>query len=253
MESPVRRSDQHEGQLVRLLLDRPRGNILDLEMVSAIRRELSHIGTEAKLLVFEGAGETFSFGASVPEHFPNMIGTMLPNFHQLFWDLEALAVPTAAVVRGHCLGGGFELAIWCGMVFCSPTARFGAPETKLGVFPPIAAIGLPWRVRGARSTQLILSGELVNAEAAVEEGIADRCDDDPEAAMREWFSTAIAPKSTIALRTAWRASRRLLADSLKNDLPALETLYLNELMAHRDPLEGLTAFVERREPVWRNQ
>ncbi len=97
-------------------------------------------------------------------------------------------MPTAALVRGQCLGGAFELALWCGLILCEPSARFGVPETKLGVFPPVAAIALPWRVSGARATQIILSGDTYDAQGAVAWGLADRCTNDVAAALLlEWF------------------------------------------------------------------
>lgn len=256
MSEPIRCSRQRNGQVARLVLDRPKGNVLDLEMIGAIRHKIGELAADLgalKLVVFEGAGDHFSFGASIAEHFPDKVATMLTTFHQLFWDLEALGLPTASVVRGNCLGGGFELALWCGTIFCEPKARFGVPETKLGVFPPVAALALPWRVSGSRSTQLILTGELLDGSSARREGIADDCSDNPEAALEKWFATYLEPKSAVALRAAWRASRRLLADSVRNDLLALEKLYLEDLMSHRDPLEGLTAFVEHRAPVWSNE
>lgn len=255
MSGPLRCSREHGGELVRLVLDRPRGNVLDTEMILAIREELARLKSDVaaeKLLVFEGAGEHFSFGASVSEHLPGKVETMLPAFHQLFRDLESLGVPTAAVVRGQCLGGAFELALWCGMVFCHPAAKLGAPEIRLAVFPPIAALVLPWRVRGARSSQIILSGDTLDGESAAREGIADVCAEDPEASLQEWFSARLAPRSAVAVRAAWRASRRPLARTLETDLPFLEELYLRDLMSRRDPAEGLQAFLERRPPVWSN-
>lgn len=256
MSSPVRFSSERSGQIERIVLDRPNGNILDLEMLAAIREGIEHISEEpgsCKLIVFEGAGRHFSFGASVEEHLPETVGRMLPAFHRLFWDLERLSIPTAAVVRGQCLGGGFELALWCGVVFCDHTARFGVPEVSLGVFPPIASLVLPWRMSGARSTQLILSGESIPGPTAVAMGLVDRCTDDPKAALQNWFTQNLEGKSAVALRAAWRASRRLLADALRNNLTSLESLYLKDLMSHTDPIEGISAFVERRPPVWKNQ
>jgi cyclohexa-1,5-dienecarbonyl-CoA hydratase len=256
MSLPVRLSTERSAQIERIVLDRPSGNVLDLEMLASIRGRIEQIAADpgpCKLVVFEGTGKHFSFGASVAEHLPDKVGTLLPAFHRLFWDLERLSIPTAAVVRGQCLGGGFELALWCGLVFCDATARFGVPEVKLGVFPPIAAIVLPWRVSGARSTQLILSGESVDGRTAARVGLADWCGEDPEAELQKWFVENLESKSAVAVRTAWRASRRLLADSLRNDLTSLESLYLNDLMSHVDPVEGISAFVERRPPVWRDQ
>ena len=235
MSSPVRFSTERSGQIERIVLDRPNGNVLDLEMLAAIRERIGHISAgpgACKLLVFEGAGRHFSFGASVEEHLPDKVGRLLPEFHRLFGDLEGLSIPTAAVVRGQCLGGGFELALWCGVVFCDATARF-------------AAIG--------GKTQMILSGEPIDGMSAAHLGIADWCSEDPETRLQTWFTENLEQKSAIAIRTAWRASRWPLADALSNNLTSLESLYLKDLMSHVDPVEGISAFVERRPPVWRNQ
>jgi cyclohexa-1,5-dienecarbonyl-CoA hydratase len=253
MTLPIRASTEREGQLERIVLDRPKANVLDLAMLEAIGTRLRELAADPgarKLLVFEGEGAHFSFGASVAEHLPERVATLIPAFGALFRELERLAIPTAAVVRGQCLGGGFELAVWCGRVFCDATARFGVPEIKLGVFPPVAALALPWRVSGARATQLILSGETVEGEEAARMGLADLCSDDPEAALADWFRSDLAEKSALSLRMAWRAARRPLEVSLGRDLPELERLYLEDLMSHGDPEEGIRAFLERRPAVW---
>lgn len=258
MRAPVRRSAECDGQIERLVLDRPRGNILDAEMVAALResaRDLSRAlesGTrpQLKLLVLEGEGDHFSFGASVAEHLPEQVERMLAEFHALFLELEALGLPSAAVVRGQCLGGGLELAAWCGTVICGEDARFGLPEVRLGVFPPVAAVMLPWRTGGARAAELQLTGRVIAAAEAVRLGLADECAEAPEAKLLEWFERELAPRSAVALRFAWRAARRPVAQALREELPAVEELYLRALMPHADPREGILAFLERREPRW---
>ena len=250
----VTQSREREGGLIRLVLDRPKGNVLDAEMVAGLRAAVTGLAGErkVKLLVFEGRGSHFSFGASVSEHLPHQVGDMLHDFHGLFRDIEALGVPTAALVRGQCLGGGCELAMWCGRVFASPDARLGLPEVTLGVFPPLGALALPWRVGGARATTLVLTGAALPAVDARAQGLVDEVSSNPEAAMLTWYDAHFAPRSAVALRYAWRAARRPLAHALAHELPHLEALYLEGLMSHRDPVEGLNAFLERRAPEWRH-
>ena len=249
---PVRSETMYGGAVERLLLDQPKGNVLDGRMIDAIRGEIQGLASRRglRLVILEGAGLHFSFGASVEEHLPDRVEAMLGNFHGLFEDLERLQVPTAAVVRGQCLGGGFELASWCGQVFCDPTAVFAVPEIQLAVFPPIAAMSLRWRIGGARATSMVISGERVDAARAVEIGLADQCSDDPAAAALRWYEASLAGLSPAALRFAWSAARRPLIDALAKDLPELARLYRSKLMAHDDPVEGLNAFLERRQPVW---
>ncbi len=250
--SPIRFRREADGDVGRIVLDRPKANVLDEAMIQAIRDQLVALrgDEQLKLLVFEGAGRHFSFGASVEEHLPGRVRNMLPAFHQMFVELEALGVPTAAVVRGQCLGGAAELATWCGTVFCDATAHIGFPEIKLGVFPPVACMALQWRVGGNRGSGLVLTGRSVSGPDACAMGLADDCSDDPEDALQAWYDANVANLSAASLRFAWRASRRPIARALLEELPALERLYLDELMAHPDPTEGLYAFLEKRTPAW---
>jgi len=254
MTGPVR-IGVGDGGIRRIVLDRPPGNILDMETFSAIRRAIAEIAPdpECRLLLFEGAGSHFSFGASVAEHMPDRVGELLPAFRAVLQDLEASGIPTASIVRGRCLGGGLELAAWCGRVFCEPSAEFAVPEIRLGVFPPIAAILLRWRIGGPAATQMILSGSAVDGETAARIGLADECAADPEAALQRWFAETLAPKSVVALRFATKAVRRPLARALEEELPAVERIYRDELMSRRDPVEGLRAFLEKRPPRWENR
>jgi cyclohexa-1,5-dienecarbonyl-CoA hydratase len=253
--TPLRVTTERDGQVVRLVLDRPRANVLDAEGVAALRSAIGGLRGEGKLklLVFEGAGAHFSFGASVAEHLPGSVHSMITGFHALFHEIEALGVPTAAVVRGQCLGGGFELATFCGYVVCDATARFSLPEVKLGVFPPVAAATLGWRVPGAVASRLVCTGETVTGVEAARIGLADCCEADAEQALQAWFDTAFASSSAVAVRFAWRASRRLMARMLASDLPVVESLYLDDLMACRDPVIGLNAFLAKTKPSWEHQ
>jgi cyclohexa-1,5-dienecarbonyl-CoA hydratase len=259
----IRTATEQGGQLHRIVLDRPKGNVLDMAMIAALRAEARRVAAARsngdaefaplKLVVFEGAGAHFSFGASVEEHVPELMTKMLPSFHALFEELEAMETPTAALVRGQCLGGGMELATACGRVICEPGARFGVPEVKLGVFPPVAALMLPWRIGGSRATEMILGGGIVEGERAAALGLADACVPDPEAELQRWFAAELAPRSAVAVRFAWRAVRRTIVRALADDLPALERMYLNDLMSYADPDEGIRSFLEKRAPEWKHR
>ena len=204
-------------------------------------------------MVFEGEGKHFSFGASVEEHLPGEVDKMLPSFHAMFGAIEDMGIATAAVVRGQCLGGGLELAAYCGRLLCTPKTFFGVPEVKLGVFPPVGAMILPWRIGGARANQMVLTGDTINGETAAAWGLADVCCEDPAAELDKWYDEHIAPKSAVALSFAWRAGRRAVRKALDEELPELEKSYLKDLMSMHDPAEGIRAFVERRDPKWRHE
>jgi len=241
----------YDGAVEHILLNTPKANLLDAAMIAALRTHLTTLPRPGlKLVVLEGAGDHFSFGASVPEHLPGEVGAMLPAFHALFRGLQRLGVMTAAVVRGRCLGGGAELATFCGRVFASPNAKIGVPEVKLAVFPPVAACTLRWRVGGQRATDLICTGRTVDADEALAMGLVDEVSPDPTLAWRGWFEAHLADASAVALSYAWRASRAPLNGSVNAELAAMERLYLDDLMTQSDPIEGLTAFIERRPPAY---
>ncbi|PYR57647.1 MAG: cyclohexa-1,5-dienecarbonyl-CoA hydratase, partial [Acidobacteria bacterium] len=130
-------------------------------MVQALQSALESIepNPHLKLITIEGDGPDFSFGASVPEHAPDEIARVLPEMHALIERLLDAPAVTAAIVRGRCLGGGFELALACDFIFAAADAVMGLPEIALGVFPPAASALLPVRIGAARATRAIVTGE----------------------------------------------------------------------------------------------
>jgi cyclohexa-1,5-dienecarbonyl-CoA hydratase len=241
-----------DGRILHLLLDAPKGNVLDARMVAAIAAALEAHGAAPALraIVFEGAGPSFCYGASVAEHTRPRAAEMLAGFHGLFRRLAELAVPTVAVVRGACLGGGLELAAFSSFVFAAPDATFGQPEIKLGVFPPMASLILPWRLGGGRALALCVAGRAMTAVEALAAGLVHEVAADPAEAAQRFIAAELLPKSGPSLRFAERAARLELARVLGSALPELERLYLDELMATPDANEGIAAFLERRPPRW---
>jgi cyclohexa-1,5-dienecarbonyl-CoA hydratase len=232
----------------------PRGNIITSETIAALSSALESVAQNPhlKLITIEGEGKDFSFGASVPEHAPGDIEHVLPAMHELIYAwLDAPAI-TAALVRGRCLGGGFELAMACDFIFASEDATFGLPEIALGVFPPAASAILPARVGAARATSAIITGGPKPAAEWREAGLVEFVvrDTNLEAAVDAWFTQYLAPRSAAALRHAAAAARHGLQLHVRAVLPELERLYLTELMRTEDAGEGVAAFLEKRAPRW---
>ncbi|MCO5168615.1 MAG: enoyl-CoA hydratase-related protein [Planctomycetes bacterium] len=250
MSRPVRAALEEEGGLLRLVLDRPKGNVLDREMLEALREEARAAGPAVKALLLEGEGRHFSFGASVDEHRPEVVGALLPAFHGLFLDLAASGKVLLAAVRGQCLGGGLEVAAFCQRLVAAPDATLGQPEVKLGVFAPVASLVLPLRLGQARADDLLLTGRSVGAAEALALGLVDEVAPDPAEAARAWYRQHLAPRSAAGLRHAVLAARHRLHRALTDDLPWLERQYLEELMSTADAREGISAFLEKRAPAW---
>src|SRR5688572_24166734 len=234
-----------------------KGNIITAELVRELRAVFEDLldARQLRLVTIEGAGADFSFGASVPEHTADEIQRVLPEMHDLIRELVALPAPTAAIVRGRCLGGGFELALACDFIFAADDATFGLPEIALGVFPPAASVLLPKRVGAARSAGPILTGQSKSAAAWHIDGLVEAVMPTADLAsfITDWFERALAPHSAEALRQALTASRGALAAAARAELPAVERLYLNELMRTRDAIEGVDAFLNKRSPRWQDQ
>lgn len=257
MNRPLLEEFLHDGQVLRLTLDAPKGNVMDAAMMTALHAALDAHGREPglKLVQITGAGEHFSFGASVPEHTAERAPQMLALFHGLFRRLVELALPTAALISGRCLGGGLELALMCNVMFVDQSARLGQPEVNLGVFAPPASVILPLKIGQARADELLLSGRTITGTEAAALGLAVACAVDRAAMLtqaEEWTREHILPKSAVALRFAARAARSAFNTTLLAHLTALERLYLDGLMATHDANEGIRAFMERRAPAWTN-
>lgn len=255
MSSPLKVWFEREGRLLRLRLDRPKANILDAAMVGAIENALVQHGTAAELrgILIDASGGHFSFGASIEEHLPDRCAAMLAGFHRLILQIFASPVPVLTAIRGQCLGGGLELASAGHLLFAGQDAKFGQPEIQIGVFAPAASCLLPERIGLAAAEDLLLSGRSMGAEEAFRIGLVTELTDDPEAAALSYFDRYLAPRSAASLRFATRAARHGAIERVSAKLAAIETIYLNELMATLDAAEGLSAFIEKRPARWKDR
>ncbi|MFC1706589.1 cyclohexa-1,5-dienecarbonyl-CoA hydratase [Planctomycetota bacterium] len=254
-EGPIRTESLEGGAILKAVLAKPKGNILDKAMVESLGDTIATAAKDpfVKAVVIEGEGAHFSFGASVEEHLPEQVESMLKGFHGLFRTMLDSALPTLAVVRGRCLGGGLEVASFCHRVFGSPDAALGQPEIVLGVFAPVASVFLAERVGRGNAEDLCLSGRVVGAEEALKMGLLDEVAEDPAQAALAYAKEHLLPRSAKSLRFAVKAVRYGLQERFTAEIAAVERLYLQELMATRDACEGLKSFIEKRKPVWRNQ
>ena len=245
----------YDGQVLRIVLAFPKGNVLDAQMMGEIAACIDHDAADKNLkaIVFEGEGKHFCFGASVPEHVKERAPEMIRGFHTLFKKLLACGVPTFALVRGQCLGGGMELAAFCNFVVAEPSAMFGQPEIVLGVFPPVAALILPRIVGQSRADDLVLTGRSIDAGTALAWGLVHAVGDDGEKLLAEALAKHILPKSAESLRHANRAVRESWHRELPAALDRMERAYVGDLMSTHDANEGIAAFLEKRAPKWESR
>ncbi|MGO8916892.1 MAG: cyclohexa-1,5-dienecarbonyl-CoA hydratase [Stellaceae bacterium] len=253
--SPLRVWLDEAGTLLRLRLARPKANVIDAAMISALDRALAEHLARRDLLgvLIDAEGPNFSFGASVEEHLPGHCAAMLKSLHAVLLRLVASPAPVLVSVRGQCLGGGLELALAGTLLFAAPDAKLGQPEIKLGVLAPAASCLLPERIGRAQADELLLSGRSLDAAEAQDVGLVTAIAEDPEGAALALFKQHLAGKSAAALRHAMRAARLDLVERVRVKLARVEALYLDDLMATRDAVEGLEAFLAKRPPRWEHR
>ncbi len=239
--------------VARLTLNRPPLNILTLAMIRQLAEGLDTVAqqTRLKAIVLAATGKAFCAGVDVADHTPERTEPMIREFCALFTRLRTLPVPTIAVVQGAALGGGTELAVACDMVLAATSARFGQPEIKLGVFPPVAAALFPRLIGYQQAARLLFSGETITASEAAQLGLVTfvATDDKLETAL-ERLLAQFRGMSAAALRVTKRALLCGADLGVARALPRIEELYLQDLMATADAREGVQSFIEKRQPVW---
>src|ERR671917_642243 len=247
-----------ENRVGRISLARAPLNVLNIAMMREIGAALEECSRvrEMVAVLFDAApgARAFSAGVAIEEHVAETIYQMLESFHNIFRALEVMAKPVVAAVDGAALGGGCELVAACDIVIASERARFGQPEIKLGVFPPVAAILLPRVIGDKRARELVLTGELVEAPEALRLGLANYGVNSAQLEQKlQEVLNRLRELSSAALSMTRRALDVGRDYDLKELLSRVETLYLNELMKTEDAAEGVRAFMEKRKPAWRNR
>ena len=245
-------------RVARITFARPPLNVFNIKMMREIGDALGECAPRRDLaaIVFDAAADAhaFSAGVAVEEHVAKTVFQMLEAFHSIFRMLRQIARPVIAVVNGPALGGGCELVAACDIVIASDRSRFGQPEIKLGVLPPIAAILLPRIIGEKRARELILTGDLIDAAEALKLGLVNYVLPSAELEAKTetiWAKLRELSGSSLAMtRTALDLGGQSDFDAALSDI---ENLYLHELMKTEDAQEGSRAFMEKRKPEWRNK
>lgn len=245
-------------RVARITFARPPLNILTIAMMKEIIDAISRVGQtpENCAIVFGASPGSMAFcaGVSIEEHKPDTVYQMLDGFHSIFRSLNTISKPVIALIGGAALGGGCELAAFADIVIASRSARFGQPEIKIGVFPPVAAFVLPRVIGEKKAREMILTGELLTAEAAQSLGLVNYLVDETELESKsEELLNVFRQMSVPSLETARRAMIRTWGFDFDAALKRAEDIYLNELMSFRDPQEGIEAFIAKRPPKWKHK
>jgi cyclohexa-1,5-dienecarbonyl-CoA hydratase len=245
-----------ENGIGAITLNRPPVNILNIAMMEEINHVLDSWkgNKDLKVVLFKAKGKCFSAGVDVGEHMGDMASKMIYDFDGIFRRMDQLGCLTIASVYGSCLGGGCELAIFCDLVIASEGAKLGQPEIQVGVFPPIAAQVMPRIIGRKAANELIFSGRIISADEACKMGLINKVVKEGDLETEtEAFLKPYTKLSAEVIRLTKMAMTSGLKDDLEPSLGLIEDIYLNKLMITHDAQEGLTAFLEKRKPDWKNE
>jgi crotonobetainyl-CoA hydratase len=252
-----------EDAVIEVTLDRPKANAIDLATSRAM-------------------GEVFAAFRDDPELRVAILRTEGDRFFSAGWDLKAAAAgdavdgdygaggfgglqelpdlnkPVIAAVHGLALGGGFELALSCDLIYASESTLFGLPEINAGTLADAATVKLPKRMPHHIAMELLLTGRWMGAAEAARWGLVNEVLEDDEAVRaRAWevarllatgpplVFAAIKETARVAESLTFQEAMNLISSS---SLPTVATLYRSE-----DQLEGARAFAEKRPPVWKGR
>jgi cyclohexa-1,5-dienecarbonyl-CoA hydratase len=245
-----------QAPVARIILANPPVNVIDITMMEELLVAMEQIEARADIaaVVFAGSDRAFSAGVDVKAHTPDKVRDMLVKMHAVMRALADTRKVTIAAVRGNCFGGGAELAAMCDLVFTTDTSNWGFPEITLGCFPPVAAVVLSAIVGQKRAADLILTGRSITGEEAMRIGLATEAVPDDE--LSELVGEAaerLGKLSAASLAMAKKALYTWDAMHFDKGLARAEKIYLEELMKLEDAREGIAAFMEKRQPVWKGK
>ena len=249
---------EREPPIAVVRLNRPEArNALSDALMDELVARLSELDAddEVRCIVLAGDERAFAAGADIAELAAATAVELYQAPRVARWDaIRKLSTPLVAAVSGWCLGGGCELAMTCDLIVASDTARFGQPETGLGIIPGAGGTQRLARAVGkALAMDMVLTGRVLTADEAHSAGLVARV-----VAKEAWLDEArrvaseIAARAPVAQRLARESVDRAFETGLDSGLDfERKALYL--AFASEDAREGLSAFVEKRRPEWKSR
>jgi cyclohexa-1,5-dienecarbonyl-CoA hydratase len=247
---------KEKDMIGRITFNRPPLNVLNIEMMKEINQALEDFqGHSLKVLIIDADGKAFSAGVDISDHTKEKVNEMIQVFHNIFTNLLKIKAPTVALVNGAALGGGCEVAMFCDIVIASEKSKFGQPEIKVGVIPPVAAAIFPKLMWSKKALELIITGDIIKANEAKDLGLVNHIlpVENFEVEVEKFITKKLASNSAVVMQLTKRAFIEGVSQNYSNSIKKIEEIYLNELMKTDDANEGLAAFMEKRQPVWKNK
>ena len=250
---------ERAGEVVTLNLNRPaQRNALSRELMGDVTAALGALGAdpEVRVVVLGGRGPAFSAGHDLSE----MVGLGLAEYREIFelctrmmTAIHELPQPVIARVHGMATAAGCQLVAACDLVVASSEARFATPGVKIGLFCTTPMVEVTRSVGRKRALEMLLTGTAIDAETAAEWGLVNRvvAPDELEAATDE-LARQIASASSLTVGLGKRAFYRQIDLGLDAAYDICQEV-MSENAAAGDAQEGMSSFLEKRQPIWRGR
>jgi enoyl-CoA hydratase/carnithine racemase len=248
-----------EGPAARIVLNRPeKRNALSLELMDELTAAVQEVSArrETRAIVIEGAGPAFSAGHDLSEMIGpdrDFLGHLFDRCSVMMKTLHAVPQPVIAKVHGIATAAGCQLVAACDLALAAEGTRFATPGVKIGLFCSTPMVPVSRAVGRKRAMQMLLTGDPIDAKTALDWGLVNRvvAQEGLEAAVGELIE-AIAKSSGYTVATGKQAFYSQIDRAEDDAYEHCELVMTENALAH-DAQEGMTAFLEKREPVWRGE
>jgi enoyl-CoA hydratase/carnithine racemase len=250
-----------DGTVLRLTLNNPPANALSIAVMEALQAALDAAREDAsvRVVVIAGSGKLFSAGHDLKEMTAHradddagraFFERTFANCSRLMQSIAGLPKPVVAEVGGIATAAGCQLVATCDLAIASDRARFGVNGIDVGLFCATPAVALTRNISTKRAMEMLLTGEMIDAATALEFGLVNRVA--PHEVLTDSVNTmarTIAAKSPLAVKLGKRAVHDQAGLDLAQAYECASRTMVENMLA-TDSAEGISAFFEKREPVW---